>query len=90
MDGLKNEELTRILIDQQLVHAGWKADSQELTWHAFNEAPLEQNHTLSSIYHIELGDMAAEAETRIQVATVQSMAIMAENSPYFLFHGNHR
>ncbi|WP_311945777.1 type I restriction-modification system endonuclease [Halomonas piscis] len=41
---------------------------------AFNEAPLEQNHTLSKIYNVaELGDMAAEAETRIQVATVQAM-----------------
>src|SRR5690606_6514147 len=41
---------------------------------AFNEAKLEQNHTLAKIYNIaELGDMAAEAETRIQVATVQAM-----------------
>lgn len=41
---------------------------------AFNEAPLEQNQTLSKIYNVaELGDMAAEAETRIQVATVQAM-----------------
>jgi len=41
---------------------------------AFSEAPLEQNQTLSTIYNIaELGDMAAEAETRIQVATVQAM-----------------
>jgi len=41
---------------------------------AFNEAPLEQNHSLSKIYNVaELGDMAAEAETRIQVATVQAM-----------------
>jgi type I restriction enzyme R subunit len=41
---------------------------------AFNEAPLEQNHTLSKIYNVaELGDIAAEAETRIQVATVQAM-----------------
>ena len=41
---------------------------------AFNEAPLEQNQSLSKIYNInELGDMATEAETRIQVATVQSM-----------------
>ncbi|WP_198144165.1 DEAD/DEAH box helicase family protein [Gilvimarinus agarilyticus] len=41
---------------------------------AFNEAPLEQNHTLSKIYNVaELGDMAAEAETRVQVATVQAM-----------------
>jgi type I restriction enzyme R subunit len=41
---------------------------------AFDEATLEQNHTLSQIYDIkQLGDMAAEAETRIQVATVQAM-----------------
>ena len=41
---------------------------------AFNEAPLEQNQTLSKIYNVaELGDMAAEAETRVQVATVQAM-----------------
>jgi len=40
----------------------------------FNDAPLEQNQTLSKIYNIALlGDMAAEAETRIQVATVQAM-----------------
>lgn len=41
---------------------------------AFNDTTLEQNHTLAQIYDIkELGDMAAEAETRIQVATVQAM-----------------
>ena len=41
---------------------------------AFNEAPLEQNQPLSKIYNIaDLGDMAAEAETRVQVATVQAM-----------------
>lgn len=41
---------------------------------AFNDTPLEQNQTLSKIYNVaELGDMAAEAETRIQVATVQAM-----------------
>lgn len=41
---------------------------------AFHEATLEQNHTLAQIYDIkQLGDMAAEAETRIQVATVQAM-----------------
>jgi type I restriction enzyme R subunit len=40
----------------------------------FNEAPLEQNLPLSKIYNIaQLGDMAAEAETRVQVATVQAM-----------------
>ena len=42
---------------------------------AFDEAPLEQNQPLSKIYNVaELGDMAAEAETRVQVATVQAMA----------------
>lgn len=51
---------------------------------AFNEAPLEQNQPLSTIYNIaELGDMAAEAETRIQVATVQAMVkrIFQSDSP---------
>ena len=52
---------------------------------AFNEAPLEQNHTLSKIYNVaELGDMAAEAETRVQVATVQAMVkriFMSGNPP---------
>ena len=53
---------------------------------AFNDAPLEQNQTLSKIYNIaELGDMAAEAETRIQVATVQAMVcrvFQSENPPH--------
>ncbi|RWU24018.1 type I restriction-modification system endonuclease [Pseudomonas alkylphenolica] len=41
---------------------------------AFHDAPLEQNHSLSQIYDIKvMRDMAAEAETRIQVATVQAM-----------------
>lgn len=51
---------------------------------AFNEATLEQNHTLAQIYDIkELGDMAAEAETRVQVATVQAMVrrIFQSDSP---------
>lgn len=51
---------------------------------AFHEATLEQNHTLAQIYDIkELGDMAAEAETRIQVATVQAMVrrIFQSDSP---------
>ncbi len=40
----------------------------------FNEAPLEQSQPLSKIYNVaELGDMAAEAETRVQVATVQAI-----------------
>ena len=39
---------------------------------AFNEAPLEGGMPLSKIYNVaELGDMAAEAETRVQVATVR-------------------
>ncbi len=52
---------------------------------AFNEATLEQNHTLAQIYDIkELGDMAAEAETRVQVATVQAMVrriFQSDNPP---------
>ncbi|WP_349616817.1 type I restriction-modification system endonuclease [Azotobacter salinestris] len=52
---------------------------------AFNEATLEQNHTLAQIYDIKaLGDMAAEAETRIQVATVQAMVrriFQSDNPP---------
>lgn len=41
---------------------------------SFNDAKLEQNHTLAQIYDINgLADMAAAAETRIQVATVQAM-----------------
>ncbi|MFP6847307.1 MAG: type I restriction-modification system endonuclease [Pseudomonas sp.] len=41
---------------------------------AFNDTTLEQNQSLAQIYNIkELGDMAAEAQTRVQVATVQAM-----------------
>ena len=41
---------------------------------AFNEAPLEQSYPLSKLYNVaDLGDMAAQAETRVQVATVQAM-----------------
>lgn len=50
----------------------------------FNDAALEQNQPLSKIYNIALlGDMAAEAETRIQVATVQAMVkrIFQSDSP---------
>src|SRR5690606_9093696 len=40
----------------------------------FNEAPLEESKTLSKTYNIAaLGDMAAQVETRVQVATVQAM-----------------
>ncbi len=52
---------------------------------AFNDTPLEQNQTLSKIYNIaELGDMTAEAETRVQVATVQAMVkqiFQSDNPP---------
>lgn len=51
---------------------------------AFNEAPLELSQPLSKIYNVaELGDMAAEAETRVQVATVQAMVkrIFASDRP---------
>jgi type I restriction enzyme R subunit len=76
---LKAERFKRILFLVDRTALGQQAlDS-------FNEAPLEQNHTLSKIYNIaELGDMAAEAETRIQVATVQAMVkriFMSENPP---------
>jgi len=51
----------------------------------FNDSPLEQNQTLSKIYNVALlGDMAAEAETRIQVATVQAMVkrlFQSDNPP---------
>lgn len=65
---LKAERFKRILFLVDRTALGQQALD------AFNEAPLEQNHTLSKIYNVaELGDMAAEAETRIQVATVQAM-----------------
>ena len=65
---LKAERFGRILFLVDRTALGQQAID------AFNEAPLEQNHTLSKIYNVaELGDMAAEAETRIQVATVQAM-----------------
>lgn len=51
----------------------------------FHDALLEQNMPLSKLYNIaELGDMAAEAETRIQVATVQAMVrriFQSDNPP---------
>ena len=51
---------------------------------AFGEMLLEQNMPLSKLYNIaELGDMAAEAEDRVQVATVQAMVkrIFASDMP---------
>jgi len=76
---LKAERFHRILFLVDRTALGQQAID------AFNEAPLEQNHTLSKIYNVaELGDMAAEAETRIQVATVQAMVkriFMSDNPP---------
>jgi type I restriction enzyme R subunit len=76
---LKAERFKRILFLVDRTALGQQALD------AFNEAPLEQNHTLGKIYNIaELGDMAAEAETRIQVATVQAMVkriFISDNPP---------
>tara|TARA_R110001583_G_C5669615_1_gene410594 strand:- start:5084 stop:8581 length:3498 start_codon:yes stop_codon:yes gene_type:complete len=67
---LKAERFKRILFLVDRTALGQQAID------AFNEAPLEQNQTLSKIYNVAvLGDMAAEAETRIQVATVQAMVM---------------
>ncbi|CAI8755978.1 type I restriction enzyme EcoKI endonuclease component [Pseudomonas sp. IT-196MI5] len=65
---LKTERFKRILFLVDRSALGQQAID------SFNDTTLEQNHTLAQIYDIkELGDMAAEAETRIQVATVQAM-----------------
>jgi type I restriction enzyme R subunit len=65
---LKAERFKRILFLVDRTALGQQAID------AFNDAPLEQNQTLSKIYNVaELGDMAAEAEDRIQVSTVQAM-----------------
>lgn len=76
---LKAERFKRILFLVDRTALGQQAID------AFNEAPLEQNHTLSKIYNVaDLGDMAAEAETRVQVATVQAMVkriFMSDDPP---------
>ncbi len=76
---LKTERFKRILFLVDRTALGQQAID------AFNEVPLEQNQTLSKIYNLaELGDMAAEAETRIQVATVQAMVkriFQSDNPP---------
>lgn len=65
---LKTERFKRILFLVDRTALGNQAQD------AFKEAQLEQNQTLAQIYDIkELGDMAPEAETRVQVATVQAM-----------------
>ena len=67
---LKAERFKRILFLVDRTALGTQACD------AFDEAQLEQNKPLSSIYNIaELGDMSSEAETRIQVATVQAMVM---------------
>ncbi len=75
---LKAERFKRILFLVDRTSLGTQAlDS-------FKEAQLEENKTLSSIYNIaELGDMAAAAETRVQVATVQAMVkrLFASDNP---------
>lgn len=76
---LKAERFKRILFLVDRTALGQQAVD------SFNDAPLEQNQTLSKIYNVaELGDMAAEAETRIQVATVQAMVkriFQSDNPP---------
>lgn len=65
---LKSERFKRILFLVDRSALGQQAID------AVNEMPLEQNYTLAKIYNVaELGDMAALAETRVQVATVQAM-----------------
>lgn len=65
---LKTERFRRILFLVDRTALGQQATE------AFDEAPLEQGLPLSKAYNIaEMGDMAAEAETRVQVATVQAM-----------------
>ncbi|KEY57110.1 type I restriction-modification system endonuclease [Serratia sp. DD3] len=74
---LKAERFKRILFLVDRTALGQQAID------VFNEAPLEQSRTLSKIYNIaELGDMAAAAETRVQVATVQAMVKRIFNSDY--------
>jgi type I restriction enzyme R subunit len=65
---LKAERFRRILFLVDRSALGQQAQEN------FDEAPLEQNLPLSKAYNVaEMGDMAAEAETRVQVATVQAM-----------------
>ena len=75
---LKTERFNRILFLVDRTALGTQATDD------FKEAPLEQNQPLAKIYNIaELGDMEAEAETRVQVATVQAMVkrVFASDAP---------
>lgn len=76
---LKAERFRRILFLVDRTALGDQATD------VFHEAQLEQNMPLSKLYNLaELGDMAAQAETRIQVATVQAMVkriFQSDNPP---------
>lgn len=65
---LKSERFKRILFLVDRTALGKQA------FDTFSEMKMEQNRTLHEIYHIaELEQSKAESETRIQLATVQSM-----------------
>lgn len=65
---LKTERFKRILFLVDRSALGKQAHD------SFTEAKLEQNQSLTQIYNVaDLGDMRAEAETRVHVATVQAM-----------------
>ncbi|MET1256394.1 type I restriction-modification system endonuclease [Aliikangiella maris] len=75
---LKAERFRRILFLVDRTSLGDQAND------SFTDTQLEQGRSLSKIYNIaELADKAAEAETRIQVATVQAMVkrIFMSDSP---------
>lgn len=75
---LKAERFRRILFLVDRTALGTQAQEN------FDDALLEQNLPLSKHYNIaELGDMAAEAETRVQLATVQAMVkrVFGSDSP---------
>jgi len=76
---LKAERFRRILFLVDRSALGQQAQEN------FDEAALEQNLPLSKAYNIaQMGDMAAEAETRVQVATVQAMVkriFQSDNPP---------
>ncbi|WP_086479308.1 type I restriction-modification system endonuclease [Oceanospirillum sanctuarii] len=76
---LKAERFKRILFLVDRTSLGTQALD------AFKDMPLERSQTLSQIYNVaELGDMAAQAETRVQVATVQAMVkrvLESDNPP---------
>lgn len=75
---LKAERFKRILFLVDRNALGTQAQE------AFDDTKLEQNQTLSKIYNVaKMDDMVAQAEDRVQVATVQAMVqrIFASDSP---------